>query len=273
MRIHVRHETAYSYAAPPKYVIQKLRLSPRSHEGQHVRRWRIEVDQDCRLIETADAFGNIVHSFTLHDIVDELKIVVEGEVETEDTAGVVGGAVERLPLPLYLRETDLTCPDAAIEAYAAKYRRDDSERLTGLHDMLADLHSHIRFDTSRTDSGTTATEAFALGHGVCQDFAHIFISAARSLGIPARYVGGYLVQTDGTVSSEAGHAWAEAHINGLGWVGFDPSNGICITGGYVRVAIGLDYLGAAPVRGSQAGGQTESLSVHVHTEDMGAQQQ
>jgi transglutaminase-like putative cysteine protease len=273
MRIHVRHETAYSYAAPPKYVIQKLRLSPRSHEGQHVRRWRIEVDQDCRLIETADAFGNIVHSFTLHDIVDELKIVVEGEVETEDTGGVVRGAVERLPLQLYLRDTDLTRPDPAIEEYAARFRRDDSERLAGLHDILTDLHRHIRYDTNRTDSGTTATEAFALGHGVCQDFAHIFIAAARTLGIPARYVGGYLVQTDGTVSSEAGHAWAEAHINELGWVGFDPSNGICITEGYVRVAIGLDYLGAAPVRGSQAGGLTESLGVHVHTEDMGAQQQ
>ncbi len=81
------------------------------------------------------------------------------------------------------------------------------------------------------------------------------------------------MQTDGTISSDAGHAWAEAHINELGWVGFDPSNGICITEGYVRVAMGLDYLGAAPVRGSQAGGLTESLDVHVHTEDMGAQQQ
>jgi transglutaminase-like putative cysteine protease len=271
MRIQVRHETVYAYATPPKYVIQKLRLSPRAHDGQHVRRWRIEIDQDCRLIETTDAFGNMVHSFTLQDHFDELRIAVEGEVETEDTSGVVRGAVERLPLQLYLRETDLTCPDKAIEDYAERFRREDAERLAGLHDMLDDLHGHIRYDTSRTDSGTTASTAFSLGHGVCQDFAHIFIAAARSIGIPARYVGGYLVQSDGTVSSEAGHAWAEAFIPDLGWVGFDPSNGVCITEGYVRVAIGLDYLGAAPVRGSQAGGNTESLAVHVQTEDMAQQ--
>jgi len=273
MRIHVRHETAYAYAVPPKYVIQKLRLTPRSHEGQFVRRWRIEVDHDCRLIETADAFGNIVHSFSLHDHRDELKITVEGEVETEDTAGVVRGAVERMPLELYLRETDLTQPDPALEEYARKFDGEADDRLALLHDMLTDLHTHISYDTNRTDSGTTAKDAFELRHGVCQDFAHIFIAAARVLGIPARYVGGYLVQTNGTVSNEAGHAWAEAHVDGLGWVGFDPSNGVCITDGYVRVAVGLDYLGAAPVRGSQAGGQTESLGVHVHTEDMGAQQQ
>jgi transglutaminase-like putative cysteine protease len=90
--------------------------------------------------------------------------------------------------------------------------------------------------------------------------------------IPARYVGGYLVQSDGTLSSQAGHAWAEAHVGDLGWVGFDPSNGVCVTESYVRVAIGLDYLGAAPVRGSQAGGQVEALRVDVHTEDMAAQQ-
>lgn len=272
MRIQVRHDTVYAYATPPKYVIQKLRLSPRSHEGQHVRRWRIEVDKDCRLIETADAFGNVVHSFTLHDHFEDLTISVEGEVETEETAGVVRGAVERLPLALYLRETDLTEPNEAIADYARKFRRDDSERLAGLHDMLADLHAHIRYDTGRTDSGTTASDAFELGHGVCQDFAHIFIAAARSLAIPARYVGGYLVQSNGTVSSDAGHAWAEAHVPDLGWVGFDPSNGVCVTEGYVRVAIGLDYLGAAPVRGAQAGGQTESLAVNVHTADMAVQQ-
>lgn len=272
MRIHVRHETAYHYATPAKYVIQKLRLSPRSHDGQHVRRWRIEVDQDCRLVETTDAFGNIVHSFTLMGAIESLSIVIEGEVETEDTTGVVRGTAERLPLGLYLRETELTEPDEDIEAFAAKFIRDDGDRLQMLHDMLNGLHDHITFDTSRTDSGTTASAAFKLGHGVCQDFSHVFISAARSLGIPARYIGGYLVQSDGTVTSEAGHAWAEAHVGELGWVGFDASNGVCTTDGYVRIAVGLDYLGAAPVRGSQVGGHEEKLDVSVHTEDMAAQQ-
>jgi transglutaminase-like putative cysteine protease len=272
MRIHVRHETAYHYATPAKYIIQKLRLTPRSHDGQFVRRWRIEVDQDCTLVETADAFGNIVHSFTLMGHFESLSIVVEGEVETEDTAGVVRGTAERLPLELYLRETGLTEPDEDIATYAKKFLRDDGNRLETLHDMLVDLHDHITFDTSRTDSGTTAIDAFKLRHGVCQDFSHIFIAAARSLGIPARYIGGYLVQSNGTATSEAGHAWAEAHVGELGWVGFDPSNGVCTTDGYVRVAVGLDYLGVAPVRGSQVGGQSEKLDVAVSTEDMASQQ-
>lgn len=272
MRIRVRHETRYAYAERPKYVIQKLRLSPRSHDGQHVRRWRIEVDHDCRLIETVDAFGNIVHSFTLSNHFDSLAITVEGEVETEETAGVVRGTVERLPLELYLRETGLTRPGAEIESYAARFLHEDGDRIAALHDMLGDLHRLIRYDRGRTDSGTTAMDAFGLGHGVCQDFAHVFIAAARSIGVPARYVGGYLVQSNGNVSSEAGHAWAEAHSGSLGWIGFDPSNGVCVTEGYVRVAVGLDYLGAAPVRGSQAGGSAETLAVDVHTEDMTVQQ-
>lgn len=272
MRIHVRHETAYDYTSPAKYIIQKLRLTPRSHDGQHIRRWRIEVDQDCRLIETTDAFGNIVHSFTLIGQFESLSIVVEGEIETEETAGVVRGTAERLPLGLFLRETDLTEPNLEIESFARKFIREDGNQLSMLHDLLVGLNEHITFDTSRTDSGTTAIDAFALRHGVCQDFSHVFIAAARSLGIPARYIGGYLVQSDGTVTSEAGHAWAEAHVADLGWIGFDPSNGVSVTDGYVRVSVGLDYLGAAPIRGSQAGGLTEGLTVAVSTEDMAAQQ-
>ena len=153
--------------------------------------------------------------------------------------------------------------------------------------MLA-INERLRFDVDATDTGTSATEAFAHGHGVCQDFAHIFIAAARHLGFPARYVGGYLFQApaagqsqtmDGMSQSQsqgggqlvtaqnAGHAWAEALVPGLGWVGFDPANGISPTEAYVRVAVGLDYLGAAPVRGTRYGGSGESLSVKVLVQD------
>lgn len=271
MRIHVLHATTYRYASPAKYVIQKLRLSPGSHESQHVKRWRIEVDHDCRLNERTDAFGNVVHTFTLMGAVQSLRIAVEGEVHTEDTSGVVRGAIERLPLELYLRETDLTRPDEAIDAYARKFAG-ARDRLSLLHDLLGDLHTRITFDSGRTDSGTSAVEAFRLGHGVCQDFSHMFIAAARSIGIPTRYVGGYFLHADDAATSEAGHAWVEAHVPDLGWVSFDPANGVCGNANYVRVAIGLDYLGAAPVRGSQAGGATEHLDVVVEIADASAQQ-
>src|SRR5262249_41703089 len=109
--------------------------------------------------------------------------------------------------------------------------------------------------------------------GVCQDYAHVFLAAARHIGIPARYVSGYFLRADGENQQEAGHAWAEAYLPDLGWVAFDPANGISTTDAHVRVAIGLDYLGAAPVRGVRFGGAGESLAVNVHIDQSGRQTQ
>ena len=109
--------------------------------------------------------------------------------------------------------------------------------------------------------------------GVCQDYAHIFIACARSGGVPARFVAGHFLRSDGMVNQQAGHAWAEAFVPDLGWVGFDPANGICTTDAHARVAIGLDYLGAAPVRGTRYGGGKETLSVAVKVDQAGRQGQ
>ena len=131
----------------------------------------------------------------------------------------------------------------------------------------------MAYDTSPTHAATTAEEAFALKRGVCQDYTHIFIAAARSLAIPARYIGGHFHRADGAVRQEAGHAWAEAFVPDLGWVGFDPTNGVCVTDAHVRVAAGLDYLAAAPVRGSRYGGGSETLDVSVRVNAAAGQQQ
>ncbi len=141
-----------------------------------------------------------------------------------------------------------------------------ADRLDLMHRLMDGIRDRLRFDADTTGPGTSASEAFALRHGVCQDFAHIFIAAARHLGFPSRYVSGYMLHNDGRREHEAGHAWAEALVADLGWVGFDPTNGICPTEAYVRVAIGLDYLGAAPVRGARYGGDGETLSVRVVAE-------
>jgi transglutaminase-like putative cysteine protease len=264
MRVLVSHQTTYRYAKPAGSVIQVLRLTPRNHEGQYVARWRIEVSADCRLDQHEDAFGNITHAFTADGPFNELKVLVEGEVETRDTEGVVHDAVERFPPSLFLRETRLTCPDDAITGFAAAARQASGDNVLKLmHLMLDRLHGSMQFDTSPTESTTTAAEAFALKRGVCQDLSHIFITAARSLGIPARYVGGYFHRNDGVVEQDAGHAWTEVFVPDLGWVAFDPTNGICATDAHVRVAVGLDYLGAAPVRGTRYGGAGETLAVKV----------
>ena len=264
MRIHISHATTYTYDTPPSGVTQLLRLTPRDHEGQHVLSWRIDLSEDCLLHQHEDAFGNIIHSFTAEGPFDRLSVEVDGEVDTQDTGGLVKGAVECFPPQLFLRETSLTQPDPAIVDFAKTAQAGtNGDNLARLHALLAALNSQIAFDTDPTHTATTAAQAFALRRGVCQDITHIFVAAARSLGIPARYVGGHFHRADGVTSQEAGHAWAEAYVENLGWVGFDPTNGICITDAHVRVAVGLDYLGASPVRGTRYGGSGETLSVAV----------
>src|SRR5213080_526447 len=224
MRIQISHLTNYRYDAPAASVIHMLRLTPRNHDGQYVARWRIDVSTDCRLDQHEDAFGNITHAFTADGPFSELSVAVEGEVETRDTQGIVRGTVERFPPSLYLRETSLTRPDADIAALAAASRAASAgDTLKLLHIMLDRLHNLITYDKDPTHAATTAAEAFALKRGVCQDLTHIFIAAARTLGIPARYVGGYLRQDDGLNDQDAGHAWCEAFVAELGWVAFDAA--------------------------------------------------
>jgi transglutaminase-like putative cysteine protease len=276
MRIRISHATTYHYDTPPNGVTQLLRLTPRNHEGQYVVAWRIDLSEDCLLHQHEDAFGNITHSFTAEGPFDQLAINVNGEVEMQDTHGLVKGAVERFPPALYLRETDLTLPDAAITEFAETTRAESGEgtsTLALLHQLVANIHGEITFDTTPTQTATTAAEAFKLRRGVCQDLTHIFIASARQLGIPARYIGGHFYRADGVTAQDAGHAWAEAYIEDLGWVGFDPTNGISTTDAHVRVAVGLDYLGASPVRGTRFGGSGETLTVAVHVDQARQQTQ
>ncbi|HYC15996.1 MAG TPA: transglutaminase family protein [Pseudolabrys sp.] len=274
MRIRISHATTYAYDTPPTGVTQLLRLTPRDHDGQHVVSWRIDLSVDCLLHQHEDAFGNIIHSFTAEGPFKNLTVEVEGEVETQDTNGLVSGAIERFPPQFYLRETALTRTDPAIADFARTIRAaTNGDTLAVLHALLTALNREIAFDTDPTHAATTAEEAFGLRRGVCQDIAHIFVAAARTLGIPARYIGGHFRRADGVTALDAGHAWVEAYVENLGWIGFDPTNGICTTEAHVRVAVGLDYLGAAPVRGTRFGGGGETLTVAIRIDQARQQAQ
>lgn len=263
MRLKIRHDTHYAYGLPATSALQVLRLTPRSHDGQFVRRWRVEIDADCRLDRGDDAFGNITHTFTIDGPVREMRIVAEGEIDTDDRRGYLRGAVERFPLGIWLRDTPLTRVEPELRAYARRIAGGEGgDRLATLHALMAAVHADFVFQPGETTAATTALQAFEKKTGVCQDLSHVFIACARSLGIPARYAGGYYLRTD-TDLQEAGHAWAEAHLDGLGWIGFDATNGACVTDRYARVAIGLDYLDAAPIRGARIGGADETLMVAV----------
>lgn len=271
MRIRIDHETRYAYARPARFIIQTLRLTPRSTEGQQVRDWRIETDVDARLRRSEDSFGNIVHSLYTERPTDALMVRVTGEVATVDTGGVLKGAPERLSPLVFLRDTPLTYADPALRALAEEVGEGDA--LSRLHRLMATIHRTVAFRIGATTVGHTAADAYAQRQGVCQDHAQIFIAAARRMGIPARYVSGHLHRSDGVVDQEAAHAWAEAWVEDLGWVGFDPANGVCPTEHYVRVACGLDALGASPIRGTSYGGGRESMTVALRVRQMQQTQQ
>ncbi|MFA4949699.1 transglutaminase domain-containing protein [Brevundimonas sp.] len=269
MRIRIDHSTTYSYDRAARFIIQTLRLTPRTTEGQTVRDWRIETDVDARLRESEDAFGNIVHALYTETPTNSLTVRVTGEVTTVDTAGVVRAGREQLSPIVYLRETPLTKPDKLIAVFASEFKAHPP--LERMHRLTSAIHSSVAFEIGVTTPTHTAAEVLALGRGVCQDHAHVFVSAARSMGVPARYVSGHFLRSDRN-DQDAAHAWAEAWIEDFGWVGFDPANGVCPTDRYVRVAVGLDYLGAAPVRGTSYGGGGERLAVKLNVRDADMQQ-
>jgi transglutaminase-like putative cysteine protease len=264
MHVQISHSTVYRYDPPAAGAIQLLRLTPRDHDGQHVRRWRIDVSADARLTAHEDAFGNITHVFSAAGPLAELRLDVDGAVETQNTHGVISGTVERFPPHLFLRATRLTAADEPIREFAENVRGTCAgDALAQTHALLEGLHREMVFDLGMTEMVPSASEAFALKRGVCRDLCHIFLAAAHCLGIPARYIAGYLQLADGRIDQEAGHAWAEAFIPDIGWVGFDPANGLCPTETYVRVAVGLDSIDAAPVRGTRFGVGNENLEVAI----------
>lgn len=263
MKLDVSYTTSYIYDTPAKRVIQLLRVTPQSFAGQTILDWRIDIDCDAQLREGRDGYGNITHMLYVDRPVDHLRISVAGRALTEDRAGVVHGLAHDLPAAVFLRATPLTEAGATIAALAETIEAKGGSSLDRLHRLASTLYDTLRFDTEATSIDTPAERAHAEGHGVCQDFTHIFIAASRRIGIPARYVSGHLYRRDGAHFQEAGHAWAEGWVEDLGWVAFDPVNGICTDEAYIRVACGLDYRDAAPVAGARSGGGDEELRVEV----------
>lgn len=269
MLISIRHVTRYIYDAPARYSIQCLRLTPPSFDGQRVLSWAIEARGIEKALRFRDCFGNIAHLVAWDGMHDETVIVASGQVETQDRVGVLRGLPDVAPIRIFLRETPKTQPDEGIRSLAGSVK--GKTTLDRLHGLMHLVHERVDYRVGATTTHTSAAEALKDGVGVCQDHAHVFISAARCLGIPSRYVNGYFV-TGGMDQAEAHHAWAESYVDGLGWVGFDPANVVCPTDLYVRLACGLDAAAAAPIRGSRRGAETEALDVAIEVQQQDGQQ-
>jgi len=267
MHLQIDHITRYSYSEPATGIVQLLRLTPRETDTQQVVKWRLDVDADGRLMPLTDAYGNRCHMFYADGAVDTLILHVTGAVITSDNGGIVSGAHEPLPPILFRRSTALTLVTPAIAILAETFARPDP--VETLHGLMQGIRDRMEFQPGITDMVTDADTALSLGRGVCQDLSQIFIAAARHLGYPARYVSGHYAAPDHP-EQEAAHAWAEAHVPGLGWVSFDPTHGVSATEGHIRVAVGLDSQEAAPVRGTRRGGGLESLAVGVHGRESAA---
>lgn len=272
MRISINHSTHYTYDQHVPYTAQLIRLHPRNYNGQQVLSWRVTSENGRDLPSTFDGYGNVLHMLTRDLMHSSASIVAVGEVETADTSGIVQGCVETLPEAYYRRQTEYTIADAAITALAHETEA-AFDAIDRLHRLMLRIRWCVAYEPGATTSGTTAAEALASGRGVCQDHTHIFLSSARLLGYPARYVSGYLWERGRTPGSDAGHAWAEAYVEDLGWVGFDVANGICPGENYVRVAIGLDFMEAAPIRGVRRGEGEEAMRVSVSIQQSQQEQQ
>ncbi|OHD09862.1 transglutaminase family protein [Sphingopyxis sp. RIFCSPHIGHO2_12_FULL_65_19] len=266
MRLFVEHITRYHYDAPVRYALQQLKLTPKDRPGQqHIVNWAIDIEGGAKQLHYTDHHGNGIDLIAVEGGARELTIRCHGEVELESWDGVIGAHRGAMPLWTFLRPTALTRAGRHVRALTAQLGRDHASDIERAHALSALIIDRLAYQIGVTDADTSAEQALGGEGGVCQDHAHIFIAAMRHLGHPARYVSGYLMMNDRT-QQDATHAWAEAHFDHIGWIGFDVSNGHSPDQRYIRVATGLDYRDAAPVRGMRYGAAQENLVVQLQVQ-------
>jgi len=251
MRLDLVHTTQYAYESAVRASTQYLRLTPRDSARQTVVSWKIEAPGTPT--HTTDGYGNVLHVLTLDKPVREIRIRVSGTVETRMAYDEGADPVPLSPL-VFTRPTALTRAEGELAAFAERFRR-GAGTPSGLGELSAAILKKMPFTRGGTHAGNSAAEAFALGSGVCQDHTHVFIACCRCLGVPARYVSGYLYSEGAQVAS---HAWAEAWALDR-WRSFDVANSRSAGEQHIKLAIGADYLDACPIRGTRIGGGGETM--------------
>ncbi|KAF1054730.1 MAG: hypothetical protein GAK43_00679 [Stenotrophomonas maltophilia] len=245
MKLSITHDTTYRYDEAVRASIQYLRLTPQDSERQQVLSW--ELTLPCPAHAQIDPYGNVLHVLSIDEPHEAIVIRAHGQVEIDETREMEHDPHSPLP---YLRSTRLTQADEPLRRFAERHAGTRPDR-TALIALMQALHAHMPFRPGITGVDSTAAEAFAAGAGVCQDHTHAFLACARSLGVPARFVSGYLYQ--GSAQDLASHAWAEAWLDD-GWYSFDVTNQLSRPERHLKLAVGLDYLDACPVRGIRRGG-------------------
>lgn len=265
MLLNINHTTTYQYDAPVDYGLQQIRLTPKNRAGQKIIRWDIAIEGGKKEVSFSDHHANAVDLVSLMPGHDRIVIHCSGEVDLTESSGVIGPHQGFMPLGAFLQPTPLTQPGEKVRALVQELGSDHESDIARGHALSALIIEHMPYAIGHTNADTSAEDAIGIGAGVCQDHAHVFLAAMRLLGHPARYVSGYLLMND-RENQDATHAWAEAYMEGIGWVGFDVSNGYSPDERYVRVATGLDYSDASPVSGIRYGPSSEAMTVELQVQ-------
>jgi transglutaminase-like putative cysteine protease len=268
----IEHTTRFEYTGPITETMMELRLMPLDGRGQRLLEFALAVSPRVKLTTYADGYGNFVHYFNLLRAHRKLRITSRSLVEMD---GDHGPAEDDLVWD-FLRFRAPVTDEPGVNALAARHAPSDPTSGPAVDNALENLTVAISrdfaYDPAVTNVYTEVAEVLELRAGVCQDFAHLFIAAARAMGVPARYVSGYIhVPVEGGVMEGASHAWAEAWVPGAGWVGFDATHPVRAGENHVRVAVGRDYRDAAPTRGVYVGQASGTMIVNVRTRGIEAE--
>jgi transglutaminase-like putative cysteine protease len=263
MILRVEHTTEFAYDGPIAEAYTELRLRPLEGGGQHCSSFRlITQPPGLRVREYRDHFGNGVHHFDVLESHDRLTVTAVSEVMTPASFTGAGQAPTPLDLHDYLRPTAFAPFAESVRAFAERHTAGSagSERARAL---MSAIRAELVYDPRATDVQTRADEVLSLGRGVCQDFTHVLLAAGRSVGIPSRYVSGYLYDPKLEGDNAASHAWVDVWDEERGWLALDPTHDRDQSESYVRVAVGRDYADVPPTRGVYKGQANETLAVRV----------
>ena len=278
VRYEIEHVSRYRYEYRVRRCAMLLCLEPRGDSGQRLLHFEIETHPAGGLSRERDSFGNTRHVLDLHQAHRVLEITARSTVESTTPVALpnhlgAGAWKEIRAFAESFADWDFTHPSPLIPftpalcAFVDRHRiKPGNDPLESLVRLSNTLHRRLQYIPGATSAESPVDDVLRTDRGVCQDFAHVMIAIARSWGIPARYVSGYLHVTGRSgehVAENATHAWVECRLPGLGWIGFDPTNRSLAGIGHVRIAAGRDYRDVSPTRGVIHGGGEARLEVDV----------
>lgn len=291
MKYHLTHKTWYAYSEPAPVCHNLVHLAPRATPRQRAADYRLRIDPTpAFLSRREDYFGNTIEYFSIEGPHRKLEVVAESIVdvaplnvrllEQSDPWELVAAAARHTGDPLQALETleplpwqmivpsPRIAPTPELAAYAAPSFPADRPVVEALRDLAARIFRDFKFDPRATNVDTPLAEVLQLRSGVCQDFAHLAVGALRSVGLPGRYVSGYLrtVPPPGKprlIGADASHAWASCWCGDLGWIDFDPTNNCLASDNHITAAWGRDYGDVCPIQGVFVGGGEHRMGVSV----------